>query len=65
MPAIPYVKNPTWADGSGGGTAIDAADLNMIENGVYELSYAPCVRVYHNAAQSASHGASDDGHLQL
>lgn len=33
-----YVKNPTWADGSGGGTRIDAADLNVIEAGIYDSS---------------------------
>src|SRR5262245_42130802 len=52
MPAIPYVRNPTWADGLAGGTSIDAADLNKIENGIFEISYAPAVRVFHNANQS-------------
>ena len=33
-----YVKNPTWADGSGGGTRVDAADLNVIEAGIYDSS---------------------------
>lgn len=56
MPTIPYVKNPTWADGSGGGTSIDAADLNKVEAGIFEISYAPCVRVTHNAAQSITSG---------
>lgn len=52
MPVIPYVKNPTWADGSGGGTSIDAADLNKIEAGVFEAHLQPAVRVTHSAAQS-------------
>jgi hypothetical protein len=52
MPAIPYVKNPTWADNVGGGTSIDAADLNIIENGIFEISYAPAVGVFHNANQA-------------
>lgn len=51
MPAIPYVKNPLWQDGAGGGTSIDAADLNKIENGIFEISYAPAVRVTHNVQQ--------------
>lgn len=56
MPVIPYVKNPTWADGSGGGTSIDAADLNKIEAGVFEAHQMPAVRVFHNATQSLTTG---------
>lgn len=52
MPVIPYIKNPTWADGSGGGTSIDAVDLNKIEAGIFEAHQMPAVRVTHNAAQS-------------
>lgn len=49
---IPYVKNPTWADGSGGGTAIDAADLNKLEDGVFDAHNMPKVRVTKVAAQA-------------
>lgn len=31
---MPYIPNPTWADGPGGGTAISAAKLNVIEAGI-------------------------------
>lgn len=31
---MPYTPNPTWADGSGGGTPITAAKLNNIEAGI-------------------------------
>src|SRR5262245_13632341 len=51
MPTIPYVAQ-TWADGSGGGTPLSAARLNVIEAGVKEVSYAPAVRVFHNANQA-------------
>jgi len=54
MAQIPYVKNPTWADGSGGGTSIDAADLNVIENGIFELSSAPAVRAWAGAVTSCT-----------
>lgn len=47
-----YVRNPTWVDGSGGGTSIDAADLNANDLGVFNAFYQPCVRVTHNAAQT-------------
>src|SRR5262245_55613561 len=56
MPTIPYVRNTTWADGSGGGTPITAAKLNVVENGIFEVSYAPAVRVFHNANQSITTG---------
>lgn len=44
----PYVPQ-TWTDGS---SSASAARLNYIEDGILELSYAPAVRVFHNAAQS-------------
>lgn len=47
-----YVKNPTWVDGTGGGTPVSAARLNNIEQGIYDAHFQPCARVYHNAAQS-------------
>lgn len=52
--AIPYVKNTTWQDGSGGGTPITAATLNQIEQGIYDAHRMPAARVYHNANQSIS-----------
>lgn len=33
-----YTKNPTWVDGEGGGTRIDAADLNAIEDGIFNAA---------------------------
>lgn len=47
-----YIKNPTWADGSGGGTAITAAKLNNIESGIYDAHFAPAARVYRTSNQS-------------
>jgi hypothetical protein len=48
----PYVKNTTWADGSGGGTPDTAAKKNIIEDGIFNAHNAPAVRVFHNANQS-------------
>jgi hypothetical protein len=50
--AVPFVKDATFADGSGGGTPITAAKLNNIEQGVFDAHLMPAVRVYHNASQS-------------
>jgi hypothetical protein len=50
--AVPFVKDATFADGSGGGTPITAAKLNNIEQGVLDAHLMPSVRVYNNAAQS-------------
>ena len=54
---IPYVKQ-TWTDGSGGGTPISAARLGVLEEGILDVSQAPCVRVTHNAAQSTTSGVT-------
>lgn len=48
MPTVPYVKQ-TWTDGV---SALSAARLAVIENGIYEISLAPAARVFHNANQS-------------
>lgn len=48
---IPYVSQ-SWIDGSGGGTPVSAARLGVIEAGITNISYAPAVRVFHNAAQA-------------
>jgi len=53
-----YVRNPTWVDGSGGGTSIDAADLNANDLGVFNAFYQPCSRVTHNAAQAITTGTN-------
>jgi hypothetical protein len=50
--AVPFVKDATFADGSGGGTPITAAKLNNIEQGVFDAHLMPAVRVFHNASQS-------------
>lgn len=55
MPTVPYTKQ-TWTDGSGGGTPTSAARLTVIENGINDVSFAPCVRVTHNATQSITTG---------
>jgi hypothetical protein len=52
--AVPFVKDTTFADGSGGGTPITAAKLNNIEQGVFDAHLMPAVRVYHNTTQSVS-----------
>jgi hypothetical protein len=51
VPTIPYVRQ-TWADTAGGGTPTSAARFNVQEAGINDVSYAPAVRVYHNATQS-------------
>lgn len=48
MPTVPYVKQ-TWTDGA---SALSAARMTVLENGVYEVSLAPAVRVRHSANQS-------------
>lgn len=48
---IPYTKQ-TWTDGSGGGTPVSAARLGVLEEGIFDVSYSPAVRVTHNAAQA-------------
>jgi hypothetical protein len=50
--AVPFVKDATFSDGSGGGTPITAAKLNNIEQGVFDAHLMPAVRVFHNASQS-------------
>lgn len=47
-----YVKNTTWADGSGGGTAITAAKLNNIESGIFDAHYQAAASVYMSSNQS-------------
>jgi hypothetical protein len=47
MPTVPYVR-ATHSDGQ----SWSAAKANQLEAGINDLSYAPCVRVSHNAAQS-------------
>lgn len=45
MAQVPYVA-ATYT------TTVTAAQLNHLEQGVNDVSYAPCVRVFHNATQS-------------
>jgi hypothetical protein len=47
MPTIPYVVQ-TWTDGSGS-TPLSAARMGVLESGIFNLSYAPTVRVYRTA----------------
>ena len=47
MPTVPYVR-ATHSDGQ----SWSAAKANLLEAGVNDVSYAPAVRVYHNANQS-------------
>lgn len=49
---IPYVKQ-TWIDGNPANAA-SAARLGVLEEGILDVSQAPAVRVFHNAAQSAT-----------
>ena len=46
---IPYTRQ-IWTDGSGGGTPVSAARLAVMEEGLVDVSQAPAVRVFHNAA---------------
>ncbi len=52
MPVIPYIR-ATHSDGQ----SWSAAKANLLEAGVNDVSYAPAVRVTHNAAQTATTGA--------
>lgn len=52
MPTVPYVKQ-TWTDGV---SSASAARLTVIENGINDVSFAPAVRVTHNANQSITSG---------
>ena len=49
MAVVPYVR-ATHSDGQ----SWSAAKANLLEAGVNDTSYAPAVRVYHNATQSIS-----------
>lgn len=51
-----YVPNPTWADGSGGGTPITAAKLNNYEAGITAAHFAPAAHVYHATNQTTTTG---------
>jgi hypothetical protein len=55
---FPYIRNPTWADGSGGGTPINAAKLNLIDDGILNAHKQPAVRAYHNTTQSLTSGVA-------
>ena len=51
---IPYVKQ-TWVDNNVS-NPVSAARLGVIEEGILDVSLAPCVRVTHNAAQGTTSG---------
>jgi hypothetical protein len=51
VPTIPYVRS-THSDGQ----SFSAAKANQLEAGINDVSYAPAVRVYHNATQSLTSG---------
>jgi len=53
MAVIPYVR-ATHSDGQ----SWSAAKANLLEAGVNDVSYAPCVRVFHNAAQAITTGTN-------
>jgi hypothetical protein len=55
--AVPFVKDATFADGSGGGTPITAAKLNNIEQGVLDAHLMPSVRVTRSTTQSIPNGS--------
>ena len=58
MSVIPYVENPPWQAGTGGGTRIDAADLNAIEQGITDAHLQPTCRAYHNTTQAITTGTA-------
>src|SRR5712671_3909345 len=49
---VPYVKQ-TWIDNNGA-NPVSAARLGVLEEGILDVSQAPAVRVFHNAAQSTT-----------
>jgi len=53
VPTIPYV-GLTWADGSGGATPTSAANFNIMNAGILEVSYAPAVRAWAGATTSCT-----------
>jgi hypothetical protein len=55
---FPYVKNTAWADGSGGGTPVTAAKLNVYEDGIFNAHQQPAVRVFRNTTQSIANGTA-------
>ena len=50
-----YVKNTTWVDGTGGGTRIDAADLNNIEDGIFAAAATADAAAFVHAASGYWH----------
>lgn len=55
---IPYVENPPWVDDEGGGTEIDAAALNQIEQGLTDAHLMPAVQVSHNTTNSVANSTA-------
>ena len=53
---IPYVKQ-TWVDNNVS-NPLSAARLGVLEEGILDVSQAPAVRVFHNAAQSITSGVT-------
>jgi hypothetical protein len=57
MPVVvPYVKQ-TWIDNTGA-NPVSAARMGVLEEGVLDVSQAPAVHVFHNAAQSVTSGVT-------
>ena len=54
-----YVKNPTWQDGEAGGTRIDAADLNHMEEGIEAAALTA------DSATSALAGKANTAHTHV
>jgi hypothetical protein len=53
MAVVPYV-GVTWVDGAGGGTPTSAANFNIMNAGINDISYAPAVRAWAGAATSCT-----------
>jgi hypothetical protein len=53
---LPYVKQ-TWIDNNGA-NPVSAARMGVLEEGIFDATQAPAVRVFHNAAQATTSGVT-------
>jgi hypothetical protein len=53
--AYPYVKVGPWTNGAA--PALSAANMTLIDDGIYDPQFPPSVRVTHSVAQSIASGA--------
>jgi hypothetical protein len=53
---VPYVKQ-VWIDNNGA-NPVSAARMGVLEEGILDVSQAPAVHVFHNAAQATTSGVT-------